>query len=140
MSAPTERGQVECISSDGVVLAYVVRAPGRPAQSAFYTPEAASLQVGHIVYGRGQEIQRHVHLPVERRLRGTAEVLLVQHGRCEVDIFSDERQLMATRVLEQGDIIISVAGGHGFRLLEDTVLLEVKQGPYPGLEAVKERF
>jgi hypothetical protein len=32
-----------------------------------------------------------------------------------------------------------MTGGHGFRMLEDTVLLEVKQGPYGG-QAEKSRF
>jgi hypothetical protein len=41
--------------------------------------------------------------------------------------------------LETGDIILLVAGGHGFRCLEDTVLLEIKQGPYTGL-VEKEAF
>ena len=47
--------------------------------------------------------------------------------------------LVATRELLPGDIMLMVGGGHGFRMLEDTVLLEVKQGPYTGLDE-KERF
>jgi hypothetical protein len=35
--------------------------------------------------------------------------------------------------------MLMLAGGHGFRLLEDTTFVEVKQGPYTGLEE-KERF
>ena len=68
------------------------------------------------------------------------EVLIVQRGRCEVDVYSEDRRLVATRELALGDILISVAGGHGFRVLEDLVLLEVKQGPYPGEWAEKESF
>jgi quercetin dioxygenase-like cupin family protein len=135
-----QQGNVEVIRIGEAVLAYIIRVRGRPQTTTFYTPDEASLQVGHVVYAAGQEIQRHIHLPVERHLRGTAEVLVVQHGRCELDVFSADRQLVATRTLEQGDIAVSLAGGHGFRLLEDTVLLEIKQGPYPGLAAVKERF
>jgi hypothetical protein len=80
-----------------------------------------------------------VHRPLERHLIGTSEVLLVRKGRCEVDIYSDDRKVVATRELRQGDIILTVAGGHGFRMLEDTVFLEVKQGPYTGIDD-KERF
>ena len=47
--------------------------------------------------------------------------------------------LIATRELATGDVMLMVGGGHGFRMLEDTVLLEVKQGPYTGV-AEKERF
>jgi len=63
----------------------------------------------------------------------------VRRGHCEVDIYNNARDLVAVRKLSAGDILILVAGGHGFRMLEDTVLLEVKQGPYTGLEE-RERF
>ena len=112
---------------------------GLPDETTFLTPPEAPLQVGYIVYGAGQEIQRHVHLPVERHLVGSSEVLLIQRGRCLVDFYTDDRTLVETRELQAGDILIAVGGGHGFRLLEDTVLLEVKQGPYPGL-AEKAKF
>ena len=124
----------------GQVLAYVVRANPAPERTTFVTPPEATLQVGYIVYGAGQEIARHMHLPVERHIVGTAEVLLVQHGRCQVDVYAEDRRLVGTRELRQGDLLIALAGGHAFRLLEDTVLLEVKQGPFVGDTASKERF
>ena len=60
-------------------------------------------------------------------------------GDCEIDIYNDERELVATRELREGDIMLMVGGGHGFRMLEDTVFLEIKQGPYTGVDE-KERF
>ena len=131
---------IEPIACDGQVLAYVVHSAGWPDQTMFLTPPETALQVGYIVYGAGQEIARHVHLPVERHLVGTAEVLVVQRGRCEVDVYTQDRRPVATRELRQGDVLIALAGGHGFRVLEDTVLLEVKQGPFVGDAAAKERF
>jgi hypothetical protein len=130
---------LETIAADGVVLAYLARNRPFPEQTTFLTPEDCNLQVGQVVYAGDTRIARHMHLPVERRLTGTTEVLIVQRGRCEVDMFDLDRQLVATRELHVGDMLIAVAGGHGFRVLEDTVLLEVKQGPYPG-GAEKERF
>ena len=123
----------------GKPLCYIVRATLSPERTTFLTPAEFNLQVGYIVYPAGHEIPRHVHLPIERRIVGTGEVLLVRKGRCEIDVYTDDRQLVATRELREGDIMIMVEGGHGFRMLEDTVLLEVKQGPYPGVEE-KERF
>jgi quercetin dioxygenase-like cupin family protein len=125
---------------DGEVLAYVVRGSPMPERTTFLTPPESNLQVGYVVYAAGQEIARHMHLPVERHLLGTAEVLVVQRGRCEVDVYAEDRHLVQTRELRQGDVLIALAGGHAFRLLEDTVLLEVKQGPFVGDAASKERF
>ena len=124
----------------GQVLAYVVRGSPMPERTTFLTPPESTLQVGYVVYAAGQEIARHMHLPVERRLIGTAEVLIVQRGRCEVDVYAEDRHLVETRELRQGDVLIALAGGHAFRLLEDTVLLEIKQGPFVGDDASKERF
>jgi uncharacterized protein YjlB len=131
--------QLEAIAFGDVVLAYVSRDRPFPDTTTFITPDDCNLQVGQVVYAGGTRIDRHMHLPVERHLTGTTEVLIVQRGRCEVDIFGPDRQLVTTRELSVGDMLIAVAGGHGFRVLEDTVLLEVKQGPYPG-GAEKERF
>jgi hypothetical protein len=110
-----------------------------PAETTFLTPPEFKQQVGFVVYPAGGEIPRHVHKPLERHLVGTSEVVIVKSGLCEVDIYDDEQQLIATRQLGPGDIMLMVGGGHGFRMLEDTVLLEIKQGPYTGLDE-KEHF
>ena len=130
---------VEKITWRGTPLAYIIRGSVMPGETTFLTPPNFKQQVGFIVYPAGGEIQRHVHRPLKRQLTGTSEVLIVRRGRCEIDIYNDDRDLVATRELRIGDIMLMVGGGHGFRMLEDTVLLEVKQGPYTG-EEEKERF
>ena len=130
---------VEQIAHNGKTLAYIIRAEVSPDKTTFLTPSDLKQQIGFIVYPAGGNIQRHVHRPLERHLIGTSEVIIVRRGRCEIDIYSDERDFVASRELRPGDIMLMVAGGHGFRMLEDTVLLEVKQGPYTGVDE-KERF
>ncbi len=131
--------QVETISCDGALLCMLIRQRPDPAGTTFYTPSDFNLQVGRVIYPAGSEIPRHCHLPMERRVRGTSEVLMVQKGRMILDVYRDDRTLVCSREMEEGDIVVSVSGGHGFRLLADTILLEVKQGPYSGVEE-KERF
>lgn len=131
---------IEAVGADGVVLAYIIRGSPPERETMFLTPPDCALQVGYVAYGAGQEIARHLHLPIERRLLGTAEVLIVQRGRCDVDVYTEDRRLVATRELAVGDILVAVGGGHGFRMHEDTLLLEIKQGPFLGDTATKERF
>jgi quercetin dioxygenase-like cupin family protein len=131
--------QIEHIHWKKQPLCYILRAEFSPDQPNFPTPPDFKLQVGYIVYPKGHEIPRHVHRQIERRIVGTSEVLIVRKGHCEVDVYNDDRQIVATRELFVGDVMIMVAGGHSFRMIEDTVLLEVKQGPYPGVDE-KERF
>lgn len=130
---------VEVVSSEGRPLAYVIRASFTPAETTFPTPSELNLQVGYVVYPRGGEVPRHSHRPIRRSLVGTAEVVVVRAGLCELDVYDDAGALVATRELATGDVMLMVGGGHGFRMLEDTVLLEVKQGPYLGADE-KERF
>jgi hypothetical protein len=130
---------VEHVVYNGKALAYIIRGSINPASTKFLTPPEFKQQVGFIVYPAGGEIQRHVHRPLERNIVGTSEVLIVQKGRCEIDIYNDDRELIATRELCRGDMMLMVGGGHGFRILEDTVFLEIKQGPYIGVDE-KERF
>jgi hypothetical protein len=130
---------VEHIVFEGKPLAYIIRSQMVPKTTTFLTPSDFKQQVGFVVYPKGGEIQRHVHRPLERHLIGTSEVIVVRQGRCEIDIYSNQRQLVATEQLREGDILLMVDGGHGFRMLEDTVFVEIKQGPYTGLDE-KERF
>lgn len=130
---------VECIAWNGKPLAYIIRTEVNPEQTTFLTPPEFNFQVGFVVYPAGGKIARHVHRPLERHIVGTSEVLVIKKGRCLIDIYNDDRELVTTRELHQGDMMLMVGGGHGFRMLEDTTFLEVKQGPYTGLDE-KERF
>ena len=130
---------VERIERNGRPLAVIIRAAMLPEKTTFLTPNEFKQQVGFVVYPRGGEIARHVHRPLERHLVGTSEVLVVRKGRAEIDVYDDDQSIVATRELRVGDVMLMVGGGHGFRLLEDTVLLEIKQGPYTGVDE-KERF
>lgn len=130
---------VDTITSGGAILAHVIRPTPDPSETTFYTPNDSPMQVGNVVYPAGGEVPAHLHLPVARHLTGTTEVIVVQSGRCEMRTYDDQRELVDRRVLEAGHIVVARGGGHGFSMLEDTVLLEVKQGPYGGLHE-KERF
>jgi len=130
---------VEHIDHNHQPLAYIIRAALKPSVTTFLTPPEFKQQVGFVVYPRGGEVKRHLHLPIKRTLVGTSEVIIVKSGQCEIDLYSDDKQLVAMRELGEGDIVLMVSGGHGFRMLEDTVLLEIKQGPFTELEE-KERF
>lgn len=125
---------VERIYWGEICLVYIIRASFLPDKTTFLTPHDYKQQVGYIVYPAGGNIERHMHQPLERHLIGTSEVLVVRKGRCEIDIYNDEKELVATRELREGDIVLMVNGGHGFRMLQDTVFLEIKQGPYTGVD------
>ena len=139
MAETEAAGLIEVIGTNNQELAYIIRGSYHPTETNFLTPPELKQQVGYIVYSAGAEIQRHSHRAIKRQIIGTSEVLVIKSGRCLIDIYGDEQQLIATRELGVGDVVLLVGGGHGFRMLENTVLLEIKQGPYTGLDE-KERF
>jgi quercetin dioxygenase-like cupin family protein len=97
----------------------------------FFTPDANSLQAGQHSYPQGKVINPHRHCQVKMdRYETMQEVLYVTKGKLKVDIFTDEGNKLTEKVLTSGDMIILIAGGHGFQMLEDTEFVEVKQGPY----------
>lgn len=130
---------VQIISDGNLPLAYIVRAGWTPDKTLFLTPDDFGQQMGMIVYGAGQSIQPHLHLPVVREVHGTTECVVVRKGSCMLDIYDQNKRFLSAHELHLGDIVLLLGGGHGFRMREDTVLFEVKQGPYVGM-ADKERF
>ena len=129
----------QILSSDGRLIALILRRGYMPENTEFVTPNQLNQQLGFIVYPKGGIIKRHKHRPLERRIIGTQEVLFVRAGMLEAELYSNTGELVAIRILEEGDVLILVDAGHGFKMLKDTVLLEIKQGPYIGVEE-KEHF
>ncbi len=129
----------ECISDNDCVFAYLIRNSENPEKTTFITPPDLNFQAGFIIYPEGSDIPRHFHHPVQRTIQGTSEVIVVRQGSCIVDIYRNDKKMIASRPMGKGDIVMFVSGGHGFRITEKTVLFEIKQGPYPGTDE-KERF
>lgn len=130
---------IEEVHSGKQLIAIIIRAGWIPEKRTFVSSNEANFQLGYFVYAAGNEVPRHSHLPCARTIHETSEFVLVRQGRCEMDLYGEDQRLLRTVELRQGDAALLLAGGHGFRLLEDTVLLDIKQGPYRGPEE-KERF
>lgn len=87
----------------------------------------------------GKVIDAHVHNLVHRNLVLTQEVLFIKKGRLRVDFYDEYKDYLESCILEAGDAILLASGGHGFKVLEEVEMIEVKQGPYSG-DLDKTRF
>ncbi len=105
----------------------------------FITPNDFSQQVASMNHPKGHLIEPHFHNKVVREVHYTQEVLIIRKGKLRVDFYDKECNYIESRVLNKDDIIVLVTGGHGFEVLEDLEMIEVKQGPYIG-EEDKTRF
>ena len=128
----------EVIEHNGKVMAMVVREGTDVQGIEFYTPESYPLQLGSMIHEAGGEIRPHIHLPSERVIKETHEVVRVDFRLVDVDLYTEEGEKFKTVRLSKGDTILFASGGHGFRFPERTKMTEVKQGPYSGKENDKE--
>jgi hypothetical protein len=80
-----------------------------------------------------------VHNPVPREVHFTQEVLFLKRGKLRVDFYDEHQNYLESRILGAGDVILLATGGHGFEVLEEIEMIEVKQGPYAG-DQDKTRF
>ena len=81
---------------------------------------------------KGYTILPHIHNEVKRTINYTQEVLYIKSGLVKVDFYKLDRSFFMSRVLETGDVILLSAGGHGFEMIEESEIIEVKQGPFSG--------
>lgn len=130
---------IEHIKDGEIDLAMIVRRNYRSEGIEFFTPNSYSQQIGYMNRPAGYVIQPHVHNPITREVQYTNEVLIVRSGRVQVDFYSEEKAYLFSRELDEGDILLLIRGGHGFKMLEATEMVEVKQGPYAG-DLDKTRF
>ena len=129
----------ERIEHAGVPLAVIVRREFAEPGIHFFTPGEFSQQLGFMRHPAGKVIEAHVHNPAPRTVAYTQEALFIRRGRLRVDFYDEEQTYLESRELRGGDVILLVQGGHGFEVLEDVEMIEVKQGPYAG-DADKIRF
>jgi len=130
---------IEEVKSGDKLLALIIRAGYKAEGLRFFTPNDFSQQLAYMNHPAGKNIAPHSHNPVPREVHYTQEVLFIRTGRVKVDFYDDDRKYLEARILVSGDVILLASGGHGFTMLEQSEIIEVKQGPYVGDED-KTRF
>ena len=130
---------IDIIDHGGKTLAIIIRAEFRDPGIHFFTPPSFSQQLGFMRHPAGKIIEPHLHNPVPRAVDLTQEVLMIRRGVLRVDFYAANRTYLLSRDLRAGDVILLASGGHGFKVIEEVEMVEVKQGPYTG-DADKTRF
>jgi hypothetical protein len=123
----------------GSLLALIIKANFSYDGITFFTPPIFSQQLGYMKRDKGYVIPAHIHLSVERKVHYTHEVLIIRSGKARIDIYTESEVFHESHIVETGDVVLLANGGHGITMLEETQILEVKQGPYAG-DNDKKRF
>jgi hypothetical protein len=117
---------------EGNLLALIVSHLYDKPGVSFFTGGELSQQLGYMHHPAGTIIKAHVHNPVRREVHFTQETLFIKHGKLRVDFYNTGQVYLESRILEAGDVMLLIEGGHGFEVLEELQMFEVKQGPYAG--------
>lgn len=129
---------IQQIVHNGKLLSVIIRRNFNKNGIEFFTPDDFSQQLAYMKRPKDYVIPPHMHNAVVREVKFTQEVLFIKSGRVRVD-FYDETNYLESTIVEAGDVILLAYGGHGFEMIEESEIIEVKQGPYGG-ELDKVRF
>jgi hypothetical protein len=123
---------IENIHHNEKLLSVIIRANYKSEGIEFFTPDNYSQQLAYINRVKNYIIPPHVHNIVKRDVQFTQEVLVIKSGKVRVDYYDNNKNYLESKLLYQGDVVLLAYGGHGFEMLEDSEIIEVKQGPYIG--------
>ncbi len=123
---------IETITHRLEPIALIIRADYDEPGIQFFTPGSFSQQVAYMKHPQGHKIAAHVHNMMTRQVLYTQEVLVVRRGKVKVKLYDSSKKYIGDRILHSGDLILLCGGGHSFEMLEETSMIEVKQGPFVG--------
>ena len=121
---------IEQVKHNNKILALIIRNSFSKEGIEFFTPNDYSLQVGYMNRPKEYSIKPHVHYQIPRTVNTLQEVLFIKKGEIRADFYDDNKDYLFSNKLSKGDLIILISSGHGFFMLEESEIIEVKLGPY----------
>lgn len=128
---------IQTVTDKGKLIALIVHSNYNKPGVNFLTPSCFSQQLAYIHHPEGHLIDAHKHNLINREVFYTQEVLFIKKGKLQVDLYDDNHTFLESHVLAEGDVVLLAAGGHGFKVLEELEMYEVKQGPYVGDDKIR---
>lgn len=113
------------------ILALIIQPYKFKKKGVFFTsPNNFTKQVGIINYPTNHLIKPHTHKKYLRKIYRTSEVLFIQKGQLRVDFYKNNKKYLFSKLVNKNEIIILHEGSHGFKVLKNCSMIEIKQGPF----------
>ncbi len=125
---------IKQITHNDKILAIIIKNNYSKDGVEFFTPDDFSQQLAFMSHKKGKKIDAHTHNVVPREVNYTKEVLVIRKGKLRVDFYEENQNYIESHTIKQGDVILLAYGGHGFEILEDCEMIEIKQGPFLGVQ------
>jgi mannose-6-phosphate isomerase-like protein (cupin superfamily) len=98
----------------------------------FFTPNNLNLQLGLMSHNKNYIIKPHSHINTKKIIKHMSEILIIFSGKLKVFFYNKKHIRKKNVILKKKDIILLIKGAHGFKVLENLEMLEIKQGPFTG--------
>ena len=112
------------------LYALVVKSFRKKKGLSFFTKNSYNQQIGYMKHPKDFLIKPHLHSKRITKIFITSEVIVLQKGKLRVDFYNKKKKYLFSVYINKGEIIMLVHGGHGFKIIKDVEMLEIKQGPY----------
>ena len=96
----------------------------------FATKSSLSQQMAHMKYKKGHKIRSHFHKRWIRNISTTVEALFIKKGKLRIDFYTTKGKYFLSKVISEKDTLLTLYGGHGFEVIKNVSMIEIKQGPF----------
>ena len=79
---------------------------------------------------KNHNIYPHTHQKRSTKVLLTTELIIILKGLLRVDFYNEKQNYLFSKKIKKGDLIYLMHGSHGFKVLKETQMIEVKQGPF----------
>src|SRR6056300_631441 len=122
---------IEKIYNKKTFYALIVRSSYKKKKGVnFFTDKNETQQFGYMNHKKDHIILPHTHNKRASKINLTTEVIIILQGILRVDFYDNKKKYLFSKKLYSNDLIMLSGGGHGFKVLKDVKMIEVKQGPY----------
>lgn len=129
------KNNIQKIVVDNEVLALFIKRDiiNELNKTTIFTPDEWKIQVGYNIHKSGDVVSKHYHIRSGNISKDIGvEALYVIKGLIKIYIYNPKnKSLITTFKAGEGDLVI-MKSGHKVEYLKDSILLQVKEGPYPG--------
>ncbi len=121
---------IKKVLNNNKLVALIIYKRFKSKDIKFFTDDKSPQQIGYMNRPKNYVIKPHKHLKVLRKINKTQEILFIRTGKVKIDLYTDKGKFISGHTLNSGDIIFLASGYHGLKMLKQTEIVEVKQGPY----------
>jgi hypothetical protein len=125
---------------EDIVYATLIKTKDAPKGLTFPSSDEENIQVGVWNYEKGKILDLHYHKDFSREATRTGEAVCVIRGSLVCNLYTKEGDFLVEIPVKESEVIIQYYGAHEYIIEEDSVIIEIKNGPYFGPEKDRVRI